>query len=186
MELMDFQAWIYSNIEVNPHKIDNQGFLSFGVKLFGMPHTIKGNGSGSGGGVFYLDFNLFEEWEEEICISSKQVLNLGSIENALKMRIAEFFVASLEHDRKKSILCDFNRYFAGGLSFFESVREKSPQTMSAKELISNFNEKLESCEKSIKKEKIVKHAIKDLKGAVDSFSRLLQKRIEKKLEALNE
>lgn len=185
---MDFQAWIYSNIEVNPHKIDNQGFLSFGVKLFEMPHTIKGNGSSDGGGVFYLDFKLFEEWEEEICISSKQVSKLGSIENALKMRIAEFFVASLEYERKKSILCDFNRYFAGGLSFFESVRGKSPQTMSAKELILNLNEKFDDSDKSIKikRQKIVKHAIRDLKGSIEAYSRLLQKRMEKKLEALNE
>lgn len=185
MDLMDFQAWVYSNIEVNPHTVDCTGSLIVGVKLFGMPHTVVGEG-GENGGVFYLSIEKFDDDDNEVAVSSRQVKKLGSIEEALRMRIVELFVSSLEYERKKRILCDFNRFFAGGLSLFESVREKSPQAMSAKELISSFNEKFESCEKSIKKEKVVKHAIKDLKESVESFSRLLQKRIEKKLEALNE
>lgn len=177
MDLMDFQAWVYSQIEVKPHFV-NGGVWNFPCVLFGMPHTIKGYSNGSGG-IFYLDFKVLESGEEEIFVSNGLIAQCnGDRYEALKIRVVEFFVSCIDNDRKRKLLSEYNRSFGGGISLFLAMRDKNPQVMSAKELINQKNE-LWECEEIIKDgDKLKEDILKDY----EKYSQMLKAQIEKKLE----
>lgn len=177
METLDFQAWVYSQVEVKQHFV-NGGVWNFPCVLFGMPHTIRGYSNGNGG-IFYLDFKVLESGEEEICISSNLINQCnGDNKEALKLRVVEFFVSCIDNDRKRKLLSEYNRSFGGGISLFLSMRDKNPQVMSAKELINQKNEMWE-CEEAIKDvDKLKEDILKDY----EKYSQMLKAQIEKKLE----
>lgn len=80
MDSIDFQKWVYANIEVKP-PYNKDDMWHFGAVIFGMPHTIRGNATSSGG-VFYLDFGVLTPTEEEIYISSRLINQTGGYETA--------------------------------------------------------------------------------------------------------
>ena len=174
MDTIDFQGWVYSNIEVKPPYPKNDMWF-FGAVIFGMPHTIKGNATSSGG-VFCLDFGVLPPSEEEVFVSSKLINQAGGYEEALRLRITEFFVGSLDYDNKREALCKYNRFFGGGVSLFIHKRS-NPKCLSAKELLQSF----EGTFKKEDRENENKKIIKKLNTQIDTFSKLLKKSIVENL-----
>lgn len=181
MDSIDFQGWVHSNIEIKP-PYNKDDMWHFGAVIFGMPHTIRGNATSSGG-VFYLDFGVLTPTEEEIYISSRLINQTGGYETALRVRVTEFFVSALDCDHKREVLCEYNRFFGGGVSLF--LRKISnPKDMSVKDLIENLDivtKEKEKEKKATHKPEGNKELASKLTSQIDSYTRLLKKRIHAEL-----
>lgn len=172
MEL--FQKWIMSQINViKTHKEEE-----FTLKFFGISHTISVV-AGEHSLIVSLNLNVLSKDDEELCISQKMVNMCGGTESAIKLRIAEFFISSLDNPQKKAELSIYNRCFGGAVSLFEFLESKK-----LKEIVEKSEPQSEKQEVSKKNQKIIKHAISDLQDSVEAYARLLSKRIESKLKEL--
>lgn len=125
--------WIDKNIEIKEISDTRLEASIFGEKREIVTKNFEKYG------IAWLNLNCKEI---EILLSKRQVEGLGSYLSALKACIIELFLRTLPDSRLGALLCKEFPFFAGAISFYRMWQPKDQRSLSAEEVMEQFNTKL--------------------------------------------